>query len=592
MTKTFKRVGAVATVAGVLAGAGLMPLSVWADDNTTTLTFNFTVAAGDTAILSLAASNDGSPLEVGETGSRLIRVLQDSEYNASIDALDGTQNHYSSEDVVVNCTSSTACTMTISHVSTSGGVKFSTPGDSNISVWYTDGSYYASSATLLTENTDFEVRYEAPEERFEGQAYVAWDCGDGSVCLSLIENIDNDGQGDHGPIDYRPASGVVDERTGNSFDAFDIDLKKGFILPGRLGEWRGEYIDKTDVTNETFSWADVDISLLIDGTDMMPIEDAAERDGVCDRWAVSDRSQFEACVDHYAEQNGIPVIRSAAIQSFVASGKGAYVNNCEYACLVAIYDEENYAAVESAGTDTMTFVPFNFGVRPVDVTDTSVSDPAILEMPLQETRVVLRAMDVNDFEIESIRALYVPEGAVTIEQAEDGSFVIEFNSNFYDDVLFEIESTTGRFYTLQIVRQTLSEVRWEHASQWNNNFEGIRAEFTFADYTTYEDYELTATLIYGDGTEDVQEMTNLGWIDENYGGNLIYTREYDGAQSGKGLKRANYGIALTTEEMWDIKGVYINVRYSGGDEEVYAGTFAGSGKGYYIENHEYRGERE
>lgn len=101
---------------------------------------------------------------------------------------------------------------------------------------------------------------------------------------------------------------------------------------------------------------------------------------------------------------------------------------------------------------------------------------------------------------------------------------------------------------------------------------------SFDNQTSWDDYEVNATLVMKDGSYKKTTLENLRAIDIG-GGNVFYVDHMEG---GTNFDIASFGLDLTEEELNNIEGVYVNVRKSGSTDENYAGTYAGNGRGIYI----------
>lgn len=589
-----QKVLAFIIAASVLLGACLLPHHYTFADNDETheLTFTFRINESDTGRLSLAArDSERTVLEPGQTGIDFIIVAEgDEDGQHSIIGPQKTSDDspYNSDDVSVVCDDAEHCTMTV-NVPISDGVRLPTPGGVIFALRYADGSNYNTTATNLTENADFEFFIpEQTHDEYSGRAWVAWACTEhDGVCLNLLEIPPAEDNVNHTTrtFTYFSAADVVDERTGESFSNFDNEDTRGFIFEDAMERWVANY--KVHHNTEEINWATVDIAELLTGTDLREIEDFLRQEGICDYTDIP--GEFESCVDNYIEENNIEIIEGVK-RGYTGEpiNESSYVSYGENAFNVIIY-ADNYAATTAVMIEeTLDYIPYGFGVDPVDLVGSSLDNPAKLNMPLLDESIYLDSTGVNNFEIENITVANerIPEEAVNVARDNNSSaFVVNFGSNFYDNVVLKIESTDNNIYYLEIHRVTFTEMKFDRDTIWNNHFNGIRVELIFDEETSYEDYELTAQIVYTNGTSELVELENLGWVDTNYGGNLVFTNEYSGEMSGKGLKRANYGYEIPGSRFEeDIETVYFNIRYSGTTEENYAGTFAGSGRGIVLVN--------
>ena len=618
MNKSLKLVATFGACAGVLLSVALAPFHAFADPEPETrdLTFSFEIKDGEERshfnIRALGTEEvpgehpEDPPtireilLEPNQVGVRL--TLLDSEvidlenpepddhgnYGPFIEpSLSSGANNNLNDRLEATCSSNYHCTITVKDVTDDEGFRFMTPGGSPYTFHYADGRAYYGSAVNLTENTDFEIAFAEERVEFSGSAYVAWECEDGGVCLSLLEGLtvpEDTVNRTETTYDYISANDVVDARTGEKFNNFNNEETRGFFLPEALAGWIEDYknfknLNSFDMAN---SWENVEISDLLEGTNMHAIEDELITAGICE--AIP--GELEDCVDRYVAEHNIPVLHGIRLRGDASVEASSYRTIGDNNFNVIIYSD-SYAAVTAVNTDDLDYIPYGFGVEPVDLTGSTPDSPAVLNMPLLDNRIYLASTEINDYKIESIEVLdkTISEDAVSVvKDEESGSFRINFNSNFFDDVVFKVTGSDGETYYLQIFRLTLAETMLEHSNDFNNHFTGVRAELIFDEETSWDDYELTATIIYADGSSVHLPLENLGWVDDNYGGNLQFGKEYSGEMSGKGLKRANFGYAFDDNDFdRDIRKVYFNVRFAGSTEERYAGTFSGSGRGTLLE---------
>ena len=115
----------------------------------------------------------------------------------------------------------------------------------------------------------------------------------------------------------------------------------------------------------------------------------------------------------------------------------------------------------------------------------------------------------------------------------------------------------------------------------------IAAEFYFDRTKSYEDFTLTARIIYKDGSSKTVDMKAVYGIDDGLG-NMTEDYERDeesddpNIPSGKGLKKSFFQYKLSEEDTETVSAIYINAEYAGSTDTNYAGAFAGSGKGVSV----------
>ena len=101
--------------------------------------------------------------------------------------------------------------------------------------------------------------------------------------------------------------------------------------------------------------------------------------------------------------------------------------------------------------DNTTYdIPYNNYT--LDLSNTSKNSPAEITEFIYQTKLKIKANTTNNATIINIEALDVNEKAVTITSSTDNSYTLEFNSFFYDNVVFEITDSENEKYYLKINR--------------------------------------------------------------------------------------------------------------------------------------------
>ena len=417
------------------------------------------------------------------------------------------------------------------------------------------------------------------ESHFDGKAYVLWSCGSG-VCYHYFDNIPNFDDGNS--KFYKDTEVTADNKTG---EVFNVDAEyKAWTLPDRFDFWVNAYKEQNHV--ESIDWTHVDPEDIISESppDMRDWETAAINAKRCTRPAGNapgeDWDAFENCVDdYYVEAGNLPFIRLKPVGE--PSANNAYISYGDRNFKVAIYNDD-YRGVTIGSLNDLDYYPAEWTNPYIrrdhfDVSDTTKNKPAPLSTILLEDEINIKALNYNGFAIKSIEPLDVPEDAVTVTKV-NGEFNIAFSSNFYDNVTFKITGTDNAVYYMVIQRYTIDA--------WLKNDENglsITSNFYFDRSKSYEDFEITAKVIYTDGsTETVNLEAQFGIDDEM--GNMTDAYEVDEEQlefgpPGKGLKRSRFEHALPGVEEKDIDKIYIVVEYKGSTDTNYAGAYVGSGEG-------------
>ncbi len=587
-----RKVLAFTIISIMLLGICTSPYRTFADDGTHEVVFSFQVAEEDHErfTIGVRSTETSEPLAAGEVGNELMLIAdtdQDGNHSYINPMKSSDGSPYDSEVLSSVCSDEWNCTMTVT-MPNDDGAKFYTAGDAPFAIRYADGSEYNAPAVNLTEDASFEF-FTPTETRIEysGKAWVVWACAESSgVCRDLLEiprTEDNVNQSTR-DFTYFSAAEVIDDRTGESFSNFSDESTRGFVYEETMNEWMEAYKDANEL--DTIDWTEVDAKTFISGVDIWSYEEEARENAGCEY--TGDPGEFERCVNEYMESKGIIYPSGVKIMPIGEPIEpSSYISYGDHKFNVIIY-ASNYAAVTAVETDTLTYVPYGFSVNPVDLAGSSADEPGLLEMPLLDDVIRINSTGLNNFSIKNIAVAdaTIPSEAVSVTKDQSsGNYVINFGSNFYDDILLKITGSDDKTYYLEIRRITLAEIVFDRDTDFNNHFNGIRAELIFDEKTSHEDYEITAKIVYRDGSTKLVTLENLGWVDKNYGGELAFSKEYAGEMSGKGLKRANYGYAIDEDRYEDsIEKVYFNIRYSGTTTENYAGTFAGSGRGIVLEH--------
>lgn len=610
----------VVSVFALIVGSIALIAPASAESTTLTFTVKLTTDAED-AGMALSAHSSGTvsestKLDYGTTGVN-IGLLAPNIENDNVLQLYDLAPYYAdlatelAEDArSVTCTSTSECTVALEvTIADDIGIAFTRPGGAGFEYGDEDGNWITMAVANYTSDATITILTREEEYVFDGEAYLLWACGDDleGTCYHLFSALDDEYQ-------YFSASSVADEGNfGADFDLFEepdgyeLGDLRGWVVPYSLWAWLLDYgaqtgvYDPTDAT-ESAEWNDktvdeliTDLSIedinvrdILKGTDMSEYEIEAVSADVCSYptdWSDDDaREAFESCIDDYVEDNGLPRYNSVGLQDLVDSSDNAYLTHGDNMFKAVIYSDD-YAALELTNFDDLEFIPYGFGDEPLELNGSTASAPTLLEMPLQDSSITISGLvyegeSINDFEITEVSALDVPEAAVTIADNGNGTFGITWHSNFFDSVVFALTGSNGETYYVKIARTTLSWFNLDSPSEYNNNFRGIRTELFYDENDTYADYEVVATIVYTDGSEEEVELTDLNWVDSNYGGNLVRDAEYAGEDSGVGLKRANFGYAFDDEYYYEtIDIVYVNVKKSGSTSTNYEGTHAGSGRG-------------
>ena len=420
-----------------------------------------------------------------------------------------------------------------------------------------------------------------PGPHFDGKAYLIWSCGEG-VCYHYFDNIPSfeDGRSTF----YKDTDIAADN---NNTITFDIKAKfKDWILKEDFEHWVNAYKQKYNV-NE-IDWNSVNPEDIIGNPpDMREWEEQAINAGACTKQNTP-QDDFERCVDGYMAEHSdsLPFVKLQPLGE--PSDNNAYVSYGDRNFKVVIYNSD-FKGVTMGDLSELNYYPSSWSNPFImrdqfDISGTTKNNPTVIDSILLESTVVIKSLNYNSFAIESMEALDVPEGAVTITKV-NGEFKLVFSSNFYDNVVFKVTDTNGGVSYLQIKRYTIDGwIRFE------NNHPVLTADFYFDRNRSYDDFDITAKIVYKDGTTKNVDLKAVLGIDDGLG-NITEAYEVDEQSfGGKGLKKSTFEYALKNGEDKTIEKVYLNAEYKGSTASNYAGAYVGSGKGVLANI--YQGEEE
>ena len=414
------------------------------------------------------------------------------------------------------------------------------------------------------------------EPRFDGKAYVLWSCESG-ICYHYFEDIPNFENGDS---KFYKASEVTADN--NNAIKFDVNAQyRGWYTKEGLETWIADY---ELATGHEVNWVTLNPEVIlgepeqnIDQYEPGAIADGCERPAQDAHW--SEWNVFESCVNHYAAKMG-KIWTHQLRPVGEPSAKNAYVSYGDRNFKVIIYNSDYKGISTTADFDGLNYYPISWGdpftrTDQYDVSETDVNHPAYLESILLEDTVNIDVLQWNDYQINTIEALDVPEDAVTITKVNNRKFKIVFSSNFYDHVVFKITDTKGEESYIQIKRYAIDG--------WIRDDSILSADFYYDKNDSYEDFIITAKVIYNDGTVEKVTLEAVETFLDALG-NPIHNYEADQEESegpfkGKGLKQAVFEYNLGQNAERRVKDIYLNAEYKGSNASTYAGAYSGSGEG-------------
>ena len=417
---------------------------------------------------------------------------------------------------------------------------------------------------------------------FDGKAFLIWSCGTGT-CFHYFDNIPSfdDGNSEF----YKDTEVTADN---DSSKHFDVKAQyKGWALKAKFENYENAYIAKNNIANvASIDWTKVNPATLVgDPPDMREWEDKAVKAGVCNKGTMA-QDEFEDCVDqYYITQGNLPFVKLQPLGE--PDYDNCYVSYGDRNFKVVVYTED-YKGISMANLSELNYYPASWNnpylmVDQFDLSNSTKDKPTTLNSILLEKTVIIKARtEFNGFEISKIEALDVPLDAVDIQKV-DGVFKLTFSSNFYDNVVFKVTDSNNEVSYMQIKRSTIDA--WFRNQ---NDKSYLYADFFFDKEKSYEDFDITAKIIYKDGTVKKVKLTPYGRVDDGMD-NWTEAPEVDESVSpnpsdphiktGKGLKRSAFVYELSQGEDRKISKIYMNAEYKGSTADVYAGAYVGSGQG-------------
>ncbi len=432
-----------------------------------------------------------------------------------------------------------------------------------ITITNPEGTYADLSIVNRPENGGDE------EPGFDGKAYVLWSCGNG-VCYHYFDDIP--GFDDGNSKFYKDTTVTADNKSGVTFD---VGAEyKGWYTKTKFENWVADY---ELATGDPVDWNTLDPEIILGEPEQNvgqyeegAIASGCERPPENSHWSVE--AEFEECVNHYAATQGHIWTRQLKPVG-EPQYTNAYVSYGDRSFKVVIYNS-NYRGVKMGDLSQLTYYPDEW-TNPFikrdqfDISGTTKDNPSPVTSILLESTVMIKAVNVNGFVIDEIEPLDVPADAVSVSEV-NGEFRLEFSSNFYSNVVFKVTGTDGSVSYMEVKRFTIDA--W---FKFVDNHPVLAAEFYFDKNRSYEDFKLTAKIVYKNGTVKNVELEPYFGIDDGLG-NIADAFE---VESGKGLKKSEFHYNLEDGEDRTISKIYMNAEYVGSTANNYAGAYVGSGEG-------------
>lgn len=370
-----------------------------------------------------------------------------------------------------------------------------------------------------------------PPPEFDGKTTLIWTCGseDSEICYKQLTGLSAT------EVNWIKASTIEAENKAGV--KFNVHAREKFFSPQDLFESK-----KADIDSGVIKVGDLKGP---DGLDYMPVGEPIENNALV---SYGNR-QFKAVV-YGDDYKGVTIGDLESLDYYPQEWNDWFLRR-------ETYDMGGTTRDESLEIDTL----------------------------LLQRKINLKLQtDLNDYNVTKIEALDVPENAVLITKKNDGSYDLDFQSNFYDKVVFKVTTDDNKEQFIYINRRTTDP--WIRT---DNGKEGIVVETFFDRVKSYNDLDVIARIVNKDGSSKVVHLEAEKGIDDKLG-HIIDDYEVDEqtigdehVPKGKGMKRSNFVYAMSKDDLKKVDKIYINVEYKGSSETTYAGNFAGSGRGDVID---------
>lgn len=469
---------------------------------------------------------------------------------------------------------------------------------------YNDGTLIQTEDGGLPDKVKFIIEEKTnnpppiEERHFDGRAVVLWSCGenDSKVCYHEFSVVDPEHcDPDHPTEACDPEIRNFDD--GNSTFFRDINIKadnrpgETFNVGAEYREWYladefHRWLDLYEIaTGNPVDWNTLEPEIIMGAPNQHIGQIAAALEA--DNYDCGEQSQ-ESCLNEYAAKERGEIWTHELQPVGEPDAKNAYVSYGDRNFKVVIYNDE-YRGITTGDLNGLTYYPARWAnpylrTDQYDISETTESRPALLDSILLESTVNINALNYNEFEIASITPLDVPADAVTVNKTGN-KFSIVFSSHFYDNVVFKVKDTNNEEYYVKIKRATI-DAWFDH----DDAGDFLRADFYYDKNRSYTDFDITAKIVYKDGSTKMVTLTPQERVDDglgNFADNYYIDQEYPDPHMdpehddpiGKGLKLSMFRFDLEEDEKNTIQDIYMNAEYKGDDPSVYPGAYSGSGEG-------------
>ena len=407
---------------------------------------------------------------------------------------------------------------------------------------------------------------------------LIWDCDD-HVCYHEYGDLATDGTTNY----FNESTATDDAGSGNTFSVVNNTSENiDFALKDDFDSWQADYKDwKGYATGVAIDWTEVKAEYILDGYA-----------SYFEETECSSATDKESCVDDYTSNNGISDLIKFGISLnpiWGGGGNNSWLTFADRNFKVMMYNDD-FRGVTLGDISSLTYVPQSWDptkfADSIDISDTTASNPAVLETVLLENTVKITSSGYNSFEIASIEPVDSTISSSAISTSvSSGEATIIFGSNFYDHEIFKITDTSGNAYYLRIARLA---VTGEARKNPDGEVEEINAAMFYKTAKTCSDYEVFALIEYENGSKKRVTMEPVSSFMNDLGA-IIGICEEDYTLSGfaTSLDRGHYTYDLSSITNTGIKGVYFYAQNEGSTNTSYAGSYSGSGRGLYYELGDY-----
>ncbi|MCR4925874.1 MAG: hypothetical protein K5917_06270 [Clostridiales bacterium] len=274
----------------------------------------------------------------------------------------------------------------------------------------------------------------------------------------------------------------------------------------------------------------------------------------------------------YLFENDLTVNPIAAI-----NGANCISTMGDLAFKLTIYNDAvgTYQGVSIGVPSTYEYFPafwdqvFHWNV--VDISETTKENPAVFDAFLLEKTLRIGKTAASR-PIVSVTPLDVPEKAVTISSAGDFGWDITYNSNYYDEVEFELRDNAGNSYYIVLQRTNV-----KLKNLMGDTTRAVYAAVYYPQNESYENYSVFLKINYKDGKTQTKIISAPVKGIEGENGDFIDAYETDG---GENLKQCWYKLdGITHDRNSNVESFYITIIKKSATTETFGGTLAGSGDG-------------